>query len=135
MPQTTTPGVHTTTSVPKPPAKTPTSARRTLTRKDTGKAPIKPTPPAHAPEETVELDSEEDEDMPDAPSQQAPTFDTSVPRRHFKRRANHNINMDDLAAAAEAGSDNTGDNGSSTTLDETPKARYKRVATRPTPPK
>ncbi|KAK8704999.1 hypothetical protein V6N13_048610 [Hibiscus sabdariffa] len=119
MPQATTQGAHATTSAPKPPAKSPTSARQ-----------------------TVELDSEEDEDMPDAPSQQAPTFDRSVLRRRFKRTTNRNINMADLAAAVEAGPDNTGDNGPSTTPNETPmtsppqsKARYKRVATRPTPPK
>ncbi|KAK8978811.1 hypothetical protein V6N11_048083 [Hibiscus sabdariffa] len=140
MPQTTTPGAHATAFAPKPPAKTTTSARRTLTRKDTGKAPIKPTPPAQAPEETIKLDSEEDEDMPDAPSQPAPTFDTFVPRRRFKRKANRNINIADLAVAAEAGSEDTEDNGSSTTPEATPmvsppqsKARYKRVATKTTP--
>ncbi|KAK8680882.1 hypothetical protein V6N13_109820 [Hibiscus sabdariffa] len=78
--------------------------------------------------------------MPDAPSQPLPTFDTSVSRRRFKRKANRNTNMADLAAVAEAGLEDKEDNGSSTTPEATPmisppqsKARYKRVATKPAP--
>ncbi|KAK8574821.1 hypothetical protein V6N12_062499 [Hibiscus sabdariffa] len=114
------PNGHTPTSTPRPSAKNTTATRRTLTRKDKGKAPAKPTP---APEATIELDSDDDndEDMPD-------------------RKANRNISTANLAAEENAASDAEEDSGSSTTLEETPmtnppqsKARYKRVASKPTP--
>ncbi|KAK9018705.1 hypothetical protein V6N11_033752 [Hibiscus sabdariffa] len=64
-----TPLGDTATSAPKPPTKTATATKRSLTRKERGKAPIKTTPRAPAPEPTVELDSDDDndEEMPDAP--------------------------------------------------------------------
>ncbi|KAK9006437.1 hypothetical protein V6N11_035475 [Hibiscus sabdariffa] len=98
------------------------------------KASAKPNPPTPAPEATVELDSadDDDEEMSDAPQPPAPIFDTSIPRRRLKRKANRNISMADLAVEDGAALDEEEDNGSSTTLEETPmtsppqsKARYK----------
>ncbi|KAK8523097.1 hypothetical protein V6N12_047630 [Hibiscus sabdariffa] len=136
------PHAHTPASIPKPYAKNTTTTRRTLTRKDKGKAPFKPTPRTLIPKATVELDNDDDndEEMPDVPHPPAPIFDTSVPRRRFKRKANRNVSTADLAAEEEAASDAEEDNGSSTTPEETPmtsppqsKARYKRVASKQTP--
>ncbi|KAL4367615.1 hypothetical protein GQ457_05G017370 [Hibiscus cannabinus] len=96
----TTPHIDTATSTPKPPAKTATTTKRTLTRKEKGKAPVKPTPRTPAPEATVELDSDDDndEEMPDVPQPPAPTMETSIPRHRLKRKANRNISTADLAA-------------------------------------
>ncbi|KAK9033241.1 hypothetical protein V6N11_018276 [Hibiscus sabdariffa] len=136
-----TPHVDTAASTPKPPAKTATATKRTLIRKDKGKAPVKPTPRTPAPEATVELDSEDDndEEMPNVPQPPAPTMETSIPCRHLKRKANRNISTADLAAEENDASE-AGDDGSSTTPNDTPmtnppssKARYKRVATKQTP--
>ncbi|KAL4279964.1 hypothetical protein GQ457_03G017850 [Hibiscus cannabinus] len=59
-------------SVPKPPVKTATASKKTLTRKDKGKTPVRASPRAPAPEATVELDSDDDhdDDMPDVPPPQ-----------------------------------------------------------------
>ncbi|KAK8663116.1 hypothetical protein V6N13_024997 [Hibiscus sabdariffa] len=140
MPHAPTQGTHTPTSAPKPPSKTPVSARRTLTRKEKGKALVKPTQPSPALEEIVELDSEDDEEMPDAPPPPTNTFDTSTPRPRFKRKANRKISIAELAEDEDASTEEAEDNGSSTTPEETPmvsppqsKAPYKRVATKPTP--
>ncbi|KAL4384452.1 hypothetical protein GQ457_15G014590 [Hibiscus cannabinus] len=128
-----TPHVDTAASTPKPPAKNGTATKRTLTRKDEGKAPVKPTPRISAPEATIELDNDDDndEEMPDVPQPPAPTMETSVPRRRLKRKANRNISTADLAAEENVASE-AEDDGSSTTPDETPmtnppssKARYK----------
>ncbi|KAL4319115.1 hypothetical protein GQ457_18G011290 [Hibiscus cannabinus] len=134
-----TPHADTAASIPKPPAKTAIASKRTLTRKDKGKATVKATPHTPAPEATVELDSDDDndEDMPDAPPPPAPPMETTVPRHRLKRKANRNISAADLAAEENIASE---DDGSSTTPEETPipnppssKARYKRVATKQTP--
>ncbi|KAL4347377.1 hypothetical protein GQ457_17G007900 [Hibiscus cannabinus] len=95
-----TPHADTAASIPKPPAKTATASKRTLTRKDKGKALVKATPRAPAPEATFELDSDDDndEDMPDAPPPPAPPMETTIPRRRLKRKANRNISTADLAA-------------------------------------
>ncbi|KAK8661430.1 hypothetical protein V6N13_091034 [Hibiscus sabdariffa] len=107
------PHAQTPTSTPRPPAKNTTITRRILTRKDKGKAPVKPNPPTHAPEATVELESvEDDEEMPDAPQPPAPTFDTYVPCCCFKRKANMNMSMADLAAEDDVASNVEEDNGS-----------------------
>ncbi|KAL4278608.1 hypothetical protein GQ457_03G019270 [Hibiscus cannabinus] len=136
-----TPHADTATSVPKPPAKTATASKRTLTRKDKGKAPVRASPRAPAPEATVELDSDDDhdDDMPDAPPPSAPPMEPTIPRRRIKRKANRNISTADLAAEENVASE-VEDDGSSTTPEETPnpkpqssKARYKRVATKQTP--
>ncbi|KAK8661466.1 hypothetical protein V6N13_091068 [Hibiscus sabdariffa] len=136
-----TPHVDTAASTPKQPAKTATTTKHTLTRKDKGKAPVKQTPRAPAPEATVELDSDDDndEEIPDAPQPPAPTMETTIPRRRLKRKANRNISTADLAAEENVASE-AEDDGSSTTPDETPmpnppssKACYKRVATKQTP--
>ncbi|KAK9006245.1 hypothetical protein V6N11_035290 [Hibiscus sabdariffa] len=136
------PHAHASASTPKPSVKNTTATRRTLTRKDKGKAPAKPTPRTPAPEATVELDSDDvnNEDMPDVPQPPASVFDTFAPHRRFKRKANRNINIADLAAKEDAASDAEEDNGSNTTWEETPmtsqpqsKALYKRVASKPTP--
>ncbi|KAK9008900.1 hypothetical protein V6N11_080377 [Hibiscus sabdariffa] len=136
-----TPHVNTAVSTPKPPAKTATATKRTLTRKVKGKAPVKPIPRTLAPEATVELDNDDgnDEEMPDALQPPAPTMETSIPRRRLKRKANRNISTADLATEENVASE-AEDDGSSTTPDETlmtnpasSKARYKRVATKQTP--
>ncbi|KAL4347622.1 hypothetical protein GQ457_17G009350 [Hibiscus cannabinus] len=136
-----TPHADTAASVPKPPAKTATASKRTLTRKDKGKAPVRASPRVPAPEATVELDSDDDhdDDMPDAPPPPAPPMEPTIPRRHIKRKANRNISTADLAAEENVASE-AEDDGSSTTPEETPnpnppssKARYKRVATKQTP--
>ncbi|KAK8597164.1 hypothetical protein V6N12_065640 [Hibiscus sabdariffa] len=136
-----TPLGDTAASAPKPPTKTATATKRSLTRKERGKAPVKTTPRAPAPEPTVELDSDgdNDEEMPDAPQPPAHTIETSIPHRRFKRKANRNIRIADLAAEENVASE-AEDDGSSTTPEETPmpnppssKARYKRVATKQTP--
>ncbi|KAL4366196.1 hypothetical protein GQ457_05G015820 [Hibiscus cannabinus] len=130
-----TPHVDTAASVPKPPAKTATASKRTLTRKDKGKAPVRASPHAPAPEATVELDSDDDndEDMPDAPPPPAPPMEPITPRRRLKRKANRNISTADLAAEENIAYE-AEDDGSSTTPEETPipnppssKVRYKRV--------
>ncbi|KAK9009178.1 hypothetical protein V6N11_035723 [Hibiscus sabdariffa] len=114
------PHAHTPASTPKPSAKNTIATRRTLTRKDKGKAPAKPNPQTPAPEDTVELDStDDDEEMPDAPQPPAPAFDTSVPRRRFKRIASRNISTADLAAEDDVALDVEEDNGSNTTPEET----------------
>ncbi|KAK9044619.1 hypothetical protein V6N11_058515 [Hibiscus sabdariffa] len=59
-------------------AKPPTSSKRTISRRDKRKAPIKPTPPTTMPKETIALDSDDDEDMLDALAYPESTFDTSV---------------------------------------------------------
>ncbi|KAK9034764.1 hypothetical protein V6N11_076821 [Hibiscus sabdariffa] len=91
-----------------------------LTRKDKGKAPIKPTSRIPAPEATVELDSDEDndEEMPDTPQPPAPTMETSIPHRRLKRKANRNIITADLATEENVASE-AEDDGSNTTPDET----------------
>ncbi|KAL4269676.1 hypothetical protein GQ457_HM001300 [Hibiscus cannabinus] len=136
-----TPHADTAASVPKPPAKTATASKRTLTRKDKGKAPVRASPRAPAPEATVELDSDDDhdDDMPDAPPPPAPPMEPTIPRRRLKRKANRNISTADLAAEENIASE-AEDDESSTTPEETPnpnppssKARYKRVATKQTP--
>ncbi|KAK8628129.1 hypothetical protein V6N13_063841 [Hibiscus sabdariffa] len=77
-------------------------------------------PPAPA-QATVESDSAaEDEEIPDAPQPPAPAFDTSVSRRHLKRKANRNISMVDLATEDNVASDEEEDNGSSTTPEKNP---------------
>ncbi|KAL4324197.1 hypothetical protein GQ457_11G029420 [Hibiscus cannabinus] len=59
----------------------PISSKCTISRKEKGNEPLKPTPRPSMPEETVDLDSnEDDEDMPDATPPPAPIFDTSMPR-------------------------------------------------------
>ncbi|KAL4384580.1 hypothetical protein GQ457_15G019210 [Hibiscus cannabinus] len=136
-----TPHADTATSIPKPPAKTATASKRTLTRKDKGKAPVRASPRAPAPEATVELDGDDDhdDDMPDAPPPPAPQIEPTIPRRRIKRKANRNISTADLAAEENVASE-AEDDGSSTTPEETPnpnppssKARYKPVATKQTP--
>ncbi|KAK9029832.1 hypothetical protein V6N11_031277 [Hibiscus sabdariffa] len=136
-----TPHADTAASTPKPPAKTATASKKTLTRKDKGKAPVKTTPRAPAPEATVELDSDDDndEDMPDAPPPPAPPMEPTIPHPRLKRKANRNISTADLAAEENIASE-AEDDGSSTTPEETPnpnpppsKARYKRVATKQAP--
>ncbi|KAL4303852.1 hypothetical protein GQ457_10G009980 [Hibiscus cannabinus] len=137
------PHANTAASVPKPPAMTATASKRTLTRKDKGKAPVRASPRAPAPEATVELDSDDDhdDDMPDAPPPPAPPMEPTIPRRRIKRKANRNISTADLAAEENVASE-AEDDGSSTTPEETlnpnppsRKARYKRVATKQTPNK
>ncbi|KAL4281550.1 hypothetical protein GQ457_03G013400 [Hibiscus cannabinus] len=105
----TTPHVDTAASTPKPPAKTATATKRTLTRKDKGKAHVKPTPRTPAPEATVELDNDDDndEEMPDLPQPPAPTMETSIPRRRLKRKANRNSNTADLATEENVASEQT----------------------------
>ncbi|KAK8561560.1 hypothetical protein V6N12_048626 [Hibiscus sabdariffa] len=136
-----TPHVDTAASTPKPSAKTATASKKTLTKKDKGKASVKATPRTPAPEATVELDSDDDndKDMPDAPPPLAPPMEPTIPRRRLKRKANRNISTADLAAEENIASE-AEDDGSSTTLEETPnpnppssKARYKRVATKQAP--
>ncbi|KAL4366455.1 hypothetical protein GQ457_05G021720 [Hibiscus cannabinus] len=135
------PHAQTPTSTPRPSAKNSTTTRRTMTRKDKRKAPAKPNPQTHVPEATVKLDStDDDEEMPDAPQPPAPAFDTSIPHRRFKRKANKNISTVDLAAEDDVTSYAEEDNGSNTTPEETPitsppqsKARYNRVTTKQTP--
>ncbi|KAL4278368.1 hypothetical protein GQ457_03G021860 [Hibiscus cannabinus] len=136
-----TPHADTAASVPKPPTKTATASKRTLTRKDKGKAPVRASPRAPAPEATVELDSDDDhdDDMPDTPPPPAPPMEPTIPRRRIKRKANRNISTADLAAEENVASE-AEDDGSSTTLEETPnpnppssKARYKHVAIKQTP--
>ncbi|KAK8684269.1 hypothetical protein V6N13_040299 [Hibiscus sabdariffa] len=116
-----TPHGDTAASTPKPPAKTATATKRTLTKKDKGKAPVKTTPCTPAPEATVEMESDEDndEEMPDAPQPPAQTMETSIPRRRLKRKANRNMSTADLAAEENIASE-AEDDGSSTTPDETP---------------
>ncbi|KAL4383440.1 hypothetical protein GQ457_15G015960 [Hibiscus cannabinus] len=74
------------------------------------------------------------EEMPDAAEPLALAFDTSVPHRRLKRKANRNIIMADLAAKHDATSNNEEDNGPNTTPEETPmtsppqsNAPYKRA--------
>ncbi|KAK8697745.1 hypothetical protein V6N13_113883 [Hibiscus sabdariffa] len=117
------PHTHAPASTPRPSAKNTTATRRTLTKKDKGKA----------------HDDDNDEDMPDVPQPPAPKMETSIPRRCLKRKANRNISTTDLAAEENVASD-AEDDGSSTTLEETPmtsppqsKACYKGVASKPTP--
>ncbi|KAL4283662.1 hypothetical protein GQ457_16G016940 [Hibiscus cannabinus] len=136
-----TPHADTAASVPKPPAKTATASKKTLTRKDKGKAPVRASPRAPAPEATVELDSddEHDDDMLDVPPPPAPPMEPNLPRRRLKRKANRNASTADLAAEENILSE-AEDDGSSTTPEETlnpnppsSKARYKRMATKQTP--
>ncbi|KAL4272777.1 hypothetical protein GQ457_13G014360 [Hibiscus cannabinus] len=131
-----TPHADTATSVPKPPAKTATTSKRTLTRKDKGKAPVRASLRVPALEATVELDSDDDhdDDMPDAPPPPAPPMEPNIPRHRIKRKANRNISTADLAAEENIASEAEAD-GSSTTPEETPnpnppssKAHYKREA-------
>ncbi|KAL4326232.1 hypothetical protein GQ457_11G023410 [Hibiscus cannabinus] len=131
-----TPHADTAASVPKPPAKTATASKRTLAKKDKGKALVRASPRVPAPEATVELDSDDDhdDDMPDAPQPPAPPMEPTIPRRRIKRKANRNISTADLAAEENIASE-AEDDGSSTTPEETPnpnppssKARYKREA-------
>ncbi|KAK8663726.1 hypothetical protein V6N13_083533 [Hibiscus sabdariffa] len=134
----TTPHADTAASTPNQPAKTAIASKRTLTRKDKGKAHVKTTPRAPAPEATVELDSDDDndEEMPNAPQPPAPTMETTIPHCRLKRKANRNISTADLAAEENVASE-AEDDGSSTTPDETlmpnppsSKARYKCAITR-----
>ncbi|KAL4310920.1 hypothetical protein GQ457_01G027360 [Hibiscus cannabinus] len=131
-----TPHADTAASVPKPPAKTVIASKRTLTRKDKGKAHVRASSRVPALEATVELDSDDDhdDDMPDAPPPPAPPMEPTIPRRRIKRKANRNISTADLAAEENIASE-AEDDGSSTTPEETlnpnppsSKARYKREA-------
>ncbi|KAK8491390.1 hypothetical protein V6N11_073716 [Hibiscus sabdariffa] len=115
------PPAHAPASTPRPSAKNTTATRRTLTKKDKGKAPVKPTPCTPAPEATVKLDNDDDndKDMPDVPQPPAPTVDTSIPRHRLKRKANRKISTADLATEENDVSDAEEDDGSSTTPEET----------------
>ncbi|KAK9030086.1 hypothetical protein V6N11_031520 [Hibiscus sabdariffa] len=102
-----TPHVDTAASTPKPPVKTATATKRTLTRKDKGKAPVKPTPRTPAPEATRKA------------NRNISTADLA---------AEENV-------ASEAEDDGSSTTPDETPMTNPPlsKARYKRVATKQTP--